>query len=507
MREGKKYKTIDLCAGIGGIRRGFELSGGFENVLSAEIDPFAIETYKLLFGEDPKNDLTSEEFKQVVDQTDYDVLLAGFPCQAFSGVGKKLGFRDATRGTIFFSIADIISRTRPRAVFLENVEGLLYHDGGRTMKTIIETLEDELRYRVIGVTLEKDGTNYKYDRDSFIRNTKDFGLPQNRPRAYIMAFSKDIYGKAIKLLNEQMPMESGKIVFNDLKDVLESVVDDKYYMAQGYLDTLKRHKTRQNAKGYGFGYVVVNRAGIDHPVANTLLATGGSGRERNLVYQPKAGVAGKMIVGKKTPVNNEGIRVMTPTEWGRLQGFIGYAFLDEKGEDHFRFPENLTDGQKFKQFGNSVSIPVIETLAGFMLKCFDTLEHYQEIIIKTEALKHDYLSNRIVMETLGVSLAKAKGLLEKMADQGDLLRVARGNKIRYMLFPDDLVNAVYPPFNQKEAVLAFAEQKEAFTNEEVRILLNATINSVHVLLSTMVKEGRIKRVKRGLYSAIDPLER
>ena len=124
------YKTIDLCAGIGGIRRGFEMTGLFENVLSAEIDPYAALTYKHLFGEDPTNDLTSEDFKNEVVNTEYDVLLAGFPCQAFSRVGKQLGFRDTTRGTIFFDIADIISRTNPRAVFLENVENLVSHDKG-----------------------------------------------------------------------------------------------------------------------------------------------------------------------------------------------------------------------------------------------------------------------------------------------------------------------------------------------------------------------------------------
>ena len=112
-----KYKTIDLCAGIGGIRRGFEMTGAFQNVLSAEIDPFAALTYKHLFGEDPTNDLKSLEFKEKVDCTEYDVLLAGFPCQAFSRIGLRQGFRDTTRGTFFFDIADMISRTNPRAVF------------------------------------------------------------------------------------------------------------------------------------------------------------------------------------------------------------------------------------------------------------------------------------------------------------------------------------------------------------------------------------------------------
>ena len=143
-----KYRTIDLCAGIGGIRRGFELTGEFENVLSAEIDPAAALTYMHLFGDDPTNDLTSEEFKEKAVSTDYDVLLAGFPCQAFSSVGKKMGFRDSTRGTIFFDIADIISRTNPRAVFLENVENLVSHDHGNTILTIIRTLEEELPFAI-----------------------------------------------------------------------------------------------------------------------------------------------------------------------------------------------------------------------------------------------------------------------------------------------------------------------------------------------------------------------
>ena len=177
------YKTIDLCAGIGGIRRGFELTGKFENVLSAEIDDAACKTYEHLFGENPKNDLTSEEFKQKVSETPYDVLLAGFPCQAFSRAGKQLGFRDTTKGTIFFDIADIISRTNPRAVFLENVENLASHDKGKTLETIIKTLEDELQYRVIGVSVGEDGS-YVYTSKSFVRNSRFFGLPQNRPRAY-----------------------------------------------------------------------------------------------------------------------------------------------------------------------------------------------------------------------------------------------------------------------------------------------------------------------------------
>lgn len=366
------YKTIDLCAGIGGIRRGFEMTGQFKNVLSAEIDEAACTTYEHLYGDNPRNDLTSEAFLQKVIDTKYDVLLAGFPCQTFSRAGLQLGFRDTTKGTIFFSIAEIISKTQPKAVFLENVENLISHDRGKTIATIVKTLEDELGYRIIGVTTDENGV-YSYSRNTFVRNSKHFGLPQNRPRAYIMAFSKREYGEAIKMLTDELPTQGSKIIAEDVTAILDKEVDDSYYLGSRYLETLKRHKARERSKGNGFGYMVVNRPGVEHPIANTILATGGSGKERNLIYQPKAGVAGKVISGKRSPLNSEGIRVMTPAEWGKLQGFVGYAFLDEEGEDRFHFPEGMVRTQQYKQFGNSVTIPVIEEMAFYMLECFEKM--------------------------------------------------------------------------------------------------------------------------------------
>ena len=425
------YKTIDLCAGIGGIRRGFELTGKFENVLSAEIDPSAAKTYEHLYGENPLNDLTSDEFKDKVAQTDYDVLLAGFPCQTFSRVGKQLGFRDKTRGTIFFDIADIISRTNPRAILLENVENLVSHDKGQTIRTIIETLEDELEYRVIGVTLDDDG-NYVYTPKSFIRNSRYFGVPQNRPRVFIMAFSKKRYGEAVKVLTEGLPTSGSKTIFEDVHQILEPDVDIHYYMASGYWETLKRHKERQSQKGYGFGYCVVNTKDEEHPVANTILATGGSGKERNLVYQPKEGVGGTMIPSKKTELNHEGIRVMTPTEWGRLQGFVGYAFMKD-GVDTFSFPEGMTDGQKYKQFGNSVTIPVIEELAHFMLACFDKMTNSQTSLVLKIAMENEYITKKDVMEKLRISANQAGYLLKKLVTSGDLEIVTHGRYSKYQI--------------------------------------------------------------------------
>ena len=495
-----KYKTIDLCAGIGGIRKGFELTGSFENVLSAEIDPFAVATYKHLYHEDPSNDITSEAFKQTVDSIEYDVLLAGFPCQTFSRVGKQLGFRDVTRGTIFFDLADVISRTNPRAVFLENVDNLVSHDHGNTIETIIKILEDELEYRVIGVTIDENG-NYIYSRSSFIRNTKNFGLPQNRPRAYIMAFSKKKYGKAIKLLNQQLPNSGDKVVYQDIYAILDVNVEDKYYMAQGYLDTLKRHKERNRENGNGFGYCVVNKSKEEHPIAYTILATGGSGKERNLIYQPKEGVTGKWIIGKKTPLNSEGIRVMTPNEWGRLQGFVGYAFVNSEGIDEFSFPEGTTDDQKYKQLGNSVSIPVIEAMAKFMVECFDVLEQQQVEVVKALAQNNLFFTKRDVMNLLNLNATQARSLLKSMVESQDLIRISRGSSTRYVKFQQQIE---LPPYNQEEKIIEYAKERTYITNKDVRDLLNTSIGTSNVLLCGMQKKGTIKRVSRGRYSLKRP---
>lgn len=144
-------------------------------------------------------------------------------------------------------------------------------------------------------------------------------------------------------------------------------------MSSVYFDTLVKHKEREHGKGNGFGYKIVNDASIENPVANTIMATGGSGKERNLVYDPQPELYGIKYPTKKTPINSNGVRVMTPREWGKLQGFINYAFMID-GEDTFSFPDNITDTQKYKQFGNSVTIPVIKTMADFMSECFNILE-------------------------------------------------------------------------------------------------------------------------------------
>lgn len=371
----RKYRTIDLCAGIGGIRKGYELAGCFENVLSAEIDKNACRTYKHLYKEDPTNDITTEKFKKKVENTEYDVLLAGFPCQAFSRAGKQEGFLDKTRGTLFFDIAEMIQRSHPKAFMLENVDNLITHQKGQTFATIIDVLVNGLNYKVIGVIKDEQTGKLVYVPRNFVRNSRNFGVPQNRPRVYIMGFRREFYGDKVDDLPNELPVCRSKKIYEDLNDLLEMNADDKYFLSTGYVETLERHKARHEGKGNGFGYKIVNLPEIESPVSNAILATGGSGKERNLVIDPKEGVAGKIYPSKHTPLNDKGIRVMTPREWGKLQGFINYAFIDKKtGEDTFSFPENMADGPKYKQFGNAVTIPAVEEMAKFMKTCLKLLE-------------------------------------------------------------------------------------------------------------------------------------
>lgn len=359
------YKTIDLCAGIGGIRRGFEMTGKFKNVLSAEIDKFACQTYEHLFGENPMNDITTKSFKEKVKQIDYDILLAGFPCQSFSRAGLKEGLKDKENGGLFFHISEIIELTRPKAFLLENVDNLLSIDKGKTFKEMLETLILDLEYHVVGTKVQNQ--KIVYTNDSFLRNTRDFGLPQNRPRVYIMGFNKKYFKEKISLIDSTLPMESDEVIYKDLREVLDEIVPPKYFLSEGYLNTLEKHKTRHQKKGNGFGYIIVNKRKGDYMYANAILATGGSGKERNLIMDEKNNHAGKIVPYKKTPINHKNIRTMTPNEWAKLQGFKGYAFF-ENGVDKFSFPKTVSDTQRYKQLGNAVSIPVIKCMAEFMYK-------------------------------------------------------------------------------------------------------------------------------------------
>lgn len=364
MEKRLKYKTIDLFAGIGGIRRGFEKTGKYENVLSAEIDKYACQTYEHLYGENPYNDITSDIFKEKVKNINYDILLGGFPCQAFSIAGKKQGFEDETRGTLFFDIAKILQETKPKAFLLENVEGLLRHDKGRTFEVIARTL-DNLGYRVVGIDIEEDlfgRKKYTAKSENMVRTPYNFGIPQKRARIFIMGFRKEDLPNNYHF--PELPKSRELGIYKDLNDLIENNVEEKFYLSQPALDTLNRHRNKHQSKKSGFGYVVVNDG--ENPVANTIMATGGSGKERNLIRQYKKEYDGIMVKGKKGELNHEGIRYMTPNEWGKLQGFVNYAFVDNSGKDNFSFPDNISNTQRYKLFGNSVCIPVIESMAEYM---------------------------------------------------------------------------------------------------------------------------------------------
>lgn len=319
-----KFKFIDLFAGIGGFRMAFHNLGG-KCVFSSEWDKYAQQTYKENFGEKPEGDITKINEKDIPD---HDILCAGFPCQAFSIAGRKGGFED-TRGTLFFDVARIIKEKRPKAFFLENVKGLRMHDKGKTLATILKTLREDLGY---------------YVPDPEIMNAKNFGVPQNRERIFIVGFRKDF---KVDEFEYPEPLET-QPAFEDIKE--EEEVSVKYYLSTRYLQTLRNHKQRHESKGNGFGYMVISDDGI----ANAIVV-GGMGRERNLVYDDRL-TTFEPVTKIKGEVNREGIRKMTPREWARLQGF----------PDDFRI--EVSDVQAYKQFGNSVAVPAIQATANKILE-------------------------------------------------------------------------------------------------------------------------------------------
>lgn len=322
-----KFTFIDLFAGIGGFRMAFQELGG-ECVFSSEWDEQAQKTYYANYGEVPFGDITKESTKNFIPEN-FDILCAGFPCQAFSLAGKRRGFEE-TRGTLFFDVAEILRRKQPKAIFLENVKGLAIHDKGRTLRVILDTL-NEVGYVV---------------PDPQIVNAMYFGVPQHRERIYIVGFRKDL-----GIRKEDFTYPEQKEVTKHFIDIREeNPVPAKYYLSTQYWNTLEAHKARHAAKGNGFGYEIIP----DDGVANAIVV-GGMGRERNLVIDtrqtdltPTTNITGT--------VNTMGIRKMTPREWARLQGY----------PDDFRIV--VADASAYKQFGNSVAVPAIKATAQELLK-------------------------------------------------------------------------------------------------------------------------------------------
>lgn len=324
--ENPKFKFIDLFAGIGGFRLAMQNLGG-KCVFTSEWDREAKRTYKANFGERPFGDITKKETKAFIPDN-FDLLCAGFPCQAFSIAGKRGGFED-TRGTLFFDVAEIIKRKQPKAIFLENVKGLRNHNGGKTLATILNVLRNDLGYFV---------------PEPQIINAKDFGVPQNRERIYIVGFHPSTN---VREFNYPKPLNK-KVTFKDIKE--KKVPETKYFLSTQYVQTLVNHKARHEEKGNGFGYAIIP----DNEIANAVVC-GGMGRERNLVLDHRIKDFTPTTHIKGT-VNREGIRKMTPREWARLQGF----------PDEFLIP--VADASAYKQFGNSVAVPAIQATAMEILK-------------------------------------------------------------------------------------------------------------------------------------------
>lgn len=320
-------KSIDLFAGIGGIRLGFERAFGanLTTVFASEWDMAAQKTYAGNFCD--KFDIAGDITK--INETDipkFDICLAGFPCQAFSLAGNREGFNDnykgMTRGTLFFDVIRICRHHKPKVVFCENVKGLTSHDRGKTFKIMTGALEEA-------------GYNVYYK----VLNSRDFGVPQNRERIYIAAFRGDIDSSAFVFPEGR---DSGATLKNIIE---EKPVSAKYYLSTRYLETLREHRRRHEALGHGFGYEIRDLNGI----ANAIVC-GGMGRERNLIIDKRLKDF-KPVTKIKGEVNREGIRRMTPREWARLQGYPDSFVL------------NSADAPLYKQLGNSVSVPVIQAVA------------------------------------------------------------------------------------------------------------------------------------------------
>jgi DNA (cytosine-5)-methyltransferase 1 len=352
--SGSDFTFIDLFAGIGGIRKGFESHGG-HCVFTSEWNKYAVNTYSENFTIDHHiaGDITQISEKDVPD---HDVLLAGFPCQPFSiagvskknSLGRKHGFLDETQGTLFFDVARIIKAKKPKAILLENVKNLRSHDKRRTFEVIKNTLEKELGYKIFYKVI--DGKGF---------------VPQHRERIYIVGFREDT-PFSWDAFNDKDPdsMTIGEILHNGKRKEKpekeytvgkNAKVNDKYILSDKLWKYLYDYAAKHKAKGNGFGYGKVTK----NSIARTLSARYYKDGSEILVSR-----------GRGNP------RRLTPRECSRLMGF------DKPGESNFKIP--VSDTQAYKQFGNSVVVPVIEEIARIMKP------HIMTLIEEEESNVHQY---------------------------------------------------------------------------------------------------------------------
>jgi len=352
------FTFIDLFAGIGGIRMGFEKQGG-HCVFTSEWDKYAVKTYHDNFH--PLHPVVGDITKvvDIAEIPDHDVLLAGFPCQPFSiaGVSKKNalgrvhGFEDKTQGTLFFDVARIIKEKQPKAFLLENVKNLMSHDKGRTFQVIKETLQNELDYRIFPRVVDAKGF-----------------VPQHRERIYIVGFHDDTdfswdafreKDKAAKTMGDILHPQDGsedseKETLWDYIVGKKGKVNDKYILSDKLWNYLYNYAAKHKAKGNGFGYGMVTKK----DTARTLSAR---------YYKD-----GSEILVKRRGSNP---RRLTPRECARLMGY----------PDSFKIP--VSDTQSYKQFGNSVVMPVIKEIARIMKPHIMTLIEEEETEVHQSSLQ------------------------------------------------------------------------------------------------------------------------
>lgn len=325
---GDDFTFIDLFAGIGGFRLAMQSVGG-KCVFSSEWDEAAKETYFSNYGEVPFGDITKEETKSLIPDY-FDVLCAGFPCQPFSNAGLKRGIED-TRGTLFYHIAEILHKHQPKAVLLENVRGLISNDGGRTIQTVLRTIT-HMGYRCnISQNLIDNGPISKLKREcsKMVLSAKDYGVPQNRPRIYIVLWRTDV---PIKSFAYPEPMKE----IANVGMILEANVSDKYTISDRLWAGHQRRKMEHKERGNGFGYSLFT---AESEYTSTISRRYYKDGSEILIAQEG-----------KNP------RKITPREAANLQGFP------------LKFKLPISDTKAYQQLGNSVAVPVVTKISEQIVK-------------------------------------------------------------------------------------------------------------------------------------------